>query len=122
MSGHFEKRLARELSRRSEVAFRKGLGGGAANCPVLFGLAPRKNDAGGHPFNIPLPRATDGFIEVVQIKNQFSVRRSERSEVLYMCISAELRMKARVRQTRQVGSHDRYRATKEGERRTRHSE
>ena len=77
--------------------------------------------AGGHPLDIPLPRARERLVEVVRAEDQPPVGRREGPEVRDVGVPAGLHDDAAVGGPREVGGHHRGGAAKEGERRQQHA-
>jgi hypothetical protein len=92
--------------------------------PSLFTAEPtltRGDDQAGHqPLEVPLERARQGLIEVVDVEDQASLRRAEQAEVGQVRVAAQLHSKVRPRAERQVGGHHARRTAVEGERRDQH--
>ena len=91
-------------------------------CSCLFvpGLAGGQYQGCGHTFQVPLERATDGFIEIVDVEDEAAVGRGKCAEVAHMSIAAELRFNAGIRNDSEVGSHDGCGAAEVAEGRLRH--
>jgi len=51
---------------------------------------PAEDEAGGHALDVPLEGAVDGFVEVVDVKDEAAVWRGEGSEVADVGVAAEL--------------------------------
>ena len=69
---------------------------------------------------IPLPRARQGLVEVVDVEDQPAFRGGEPAEVHQVAITAQLHREPSVRRRSQVGGHARRRSTEEAELRLRH--
>ena len=65
----------------------------------------RDLDACRKPLDVPLERAGQRFVEVVDVENQAAVRRSEASEVREVGVPAELHTKSRRGHEREVRCH-----------------
>ena len=70
-------------------------------------------DACHKPFDIPLPRARQCLVEVVDVEDKVSLGRCVQAEVRDMSVAAQLRGKPGIRGGRQVGGHQQRRAAKE---------
>ena len=115
-----------EVAQRREVAHRAAVGrdggphdGGAflAGEPVL----PAGDDqARRQPFDVPLPRAGQRLVEVVDVEHQVAFGRGEQPEVEHVRVPAQLRPDPGLRGRGQVAGHDGRRAAVEPERRLRH--
>ena len=75
--------------------------GGQHHLPALLGgepvLAPGYLQARGEPFDVPLPRAGQGLVEVVDVEDQAPLRRAEDAEVRQVRVTAGLHRQARYR-------------------------
>ena len=80
----------------------------------------RQDETRGQPFDVPLPRPGQGFIEIVDVDDQPPFRRREAAEIQQMAIAADLRVDPGDRRRRQIRGHDIGGATIERERRTQH--
>ncbi len=86
----------------------------------VAGAAAGKRYRRCHALEIPLEGTADGFVEVVDVKNEAAVGRGKGAEVAHVRVAAELRDDAGIRQQGQIGSHDRDGATKVAEGRRGH--
>src|SRR5882724_8479817 len=89
-------RLSGEVFDGPAVAFDERLCGFPRTGAVVTGLLARYNNAGRHTLDVPLPWSANGFIEVIHVKNQLSIRSGEGSQVPYMRIATQLDMDTRV--------------------------
>ena len=78
---------------------------GAPLLVVEAPVAARDGEAGGKALQIPLERPGQGLVEVVDAEDQLPVGRREGSEVREMRVTAELRVQARPRHSRQIRRH-----------------
>ncbi len=83
-------------------------------------LATRDRDARRQALDVPLPRARERLVEVVDVEHQIPLRRGEAAEVRQVRVPAQLRREARARRARQIRGHDVRRAAEERERRGHH--
>ena len=88
---------------------------------VEAAVAAGDGEAGDQPLDVPLERAGQRLVEVVDAEDQPPVGRAERTEVRQVRIAAELHVQARPRDARQIGRHRVRRAAIEGERRDEHA-
>ena len=72
------------------------------------------------PLHIPLPRAGQGLVEVVDVEHHLPLRRGEHPEVRQVRVTADLGVQAGAGGGRQVGGHDQRGAPIERERRHQH--
>ena len=84
-------------------------------------IASGDGEAGHQPFDVPLERAGQRLVEVVDAEDQLPVRGGEDAEVGQMRIAAQLHRQAGSGRARQVGGHQVGRTAVEGERRDQHS-
>ncbi len=84
-------------------------------------VAAGDRDARREALEVPLPRAGQRLVEVVEVEHQAAVRGRVAAEVGEVRVAAELRRQARARRGGEVGGHDRRRAAEERERRRRHA-
>ena len=82
--------------------------------------AAGQHQRSGHALQIPLERAANGFIEVVDVEDEAAVGRGIGAQVAHVRIAAELAHDAGRGQLGQVRSHHRRRAAKVSERRLGH--
>ena len=108
--------LLREPSHRGAVALgrRQGeLAAGLGGEPVV----PAGHDqAGGQPLDIPLERARQGLVEVVDVEYQVPLGRRERAEIRQVGVTAHLHPKPGGGRVGQVRGHRQRRAPVVGER------
>ena len=78
-------------------------------------------EARGEALDVPLPRAGQGLVEVVDVEDELPFGCSEHAEVRQMRVAATLHPYSGMRCVREVGSHDRGRAAVERERRDEHA-
>ena len=93
------------------------------DCPsigVEAAVAPRHGEARDQPFEVPLERAGQRLVEVVEVEHQRPIGRRVRTEVRQVRIAAELGVDARPRQPGEVGRHQVGGAAVEGEGRDEH--
>src|SRR5204862_6676271 len=88
---------------------------GLALWPLEAAIASANRDAGGKPLDVPLERAGQRLVEVVDVEDELAVRGLEDTEVREVCVTAELDAQARIGTRGQVGGHDRGGAPVEGE-------
>ena len=79
------------------------------------------DDAGRQPFDVPLPRGRQRFVEIVDVEEDIALRGREAAEIHEVSVAAGLHAKSGGGGRGQVGRHDRSRAAIEGERRLRHT-
>ena len=72
-------------------------------------------DARRQPLHIPVDRARQRLIEVIETEDQRTLRSLEQAEVQQMGVTAELCCQPAARRPCEVGSHDRRRASVERE-------
>ncbi len=84
-------------------------------------FAPRDRDARHQSLEIPLPRARERLVEIVDVEDQAPLGRAEEAEVRKVGIAAALNVEAGTRRRREVGGHDRRCAAIERERRGEHA-
>src|SRR5664280_2574209 len=87
----------------------------------VIGFASSQHQARGHALYVPFPRSTDGFVEVVDVENEPSVRASISSQVANVRVAANLRVNAGVRKLGEVRGHHRNGPAKEPEGRSCHA-
>ena len=68
--------------------------------------ARRHESAGSKTFQVPFPRSGQRLVEIVDRKNEVTLRRCEHAEISDVCIPAGLHWEARYRRVRQVARHD----------------
>ncbi len=108
--------LLRELAHRGAVAFGRRQGdlapglGGKAVVPSGHGQAR------GQPLDVPLERAGQGLVEVVDVEDQPPLRRGERAEIRQVRVPAQLHPQPGGGRAGQVRRHRQRRAPVEGER------
>ena len=83
-------------------------------------IAPCDGEAGDEPFDVPLERAGERLVEVVDAEHHSPVGRGEAAEIRQVGVAAELRVKGRPRACREVRGHQIGGAAVEGERRDEH--
>ena len=91
--------------------------------PLLGGepaVAAGDLEARRQPLDVPLPRARQGLVEVVDVEHQLPLGRGEHPEVRQVRVTAELDGQARAGRGGQVGGHDQRGAAVERERRDQH--
>ena len=84
-------------------------------------VAARDREAGGEPLDVPLERAGQSLVEVVDVEDEPALRRGERPEVGQVRVSAELNAKPGCGSRRQVCGHRQCSPAVEGERRDEHA-
>ena len=85
-------------------------------------VRPRsEREARREPLDIPLPRARQRLVEIVDVEDLAPFRRREAAEVHQVAIAARLHANARVRRGRKVGGHVERRTSVEREGRHRHA-
>ena len=72
---------------------------------VEAAVAAGDGEARGEPLHVPLERARQRLVEVVEAEDEPAVRRGEDAEVREMRVAAELGVQARPRHAREVGRH-----------------
>ena len=77
--------------------------------------------AGGHPLDVPLPRAGQRLVEIVRAEDESAVLSCKSAEVRDMGIAASLHDNPRIRRRGEVGRHHGRRTAVERERRDEHS-
>ena len=82
--------------------------------------AARQNNAGGHALYVPFPRATLGFVKIVDVQRNLLVGRGKEAEILYVRIPAHLDFNLCMPPCAQIGRHDFNRSAKENEWRLAH--
>jgi hypothetical protein len=115
VSGDLEYGLAREAVDGVAVTGDKGLGRHVAGGVAVAGFAAGEDEGGGHAFDVPLPGTRDGFVEIVEVEDEFAVGGGEGAEVLDVGVAAELDGEAGVGEAGEVGGHDGDGAAEEGE-------
>ncbi len=88
-------------------------------CPAIrreADVAPGDLGAGGHPLDVPLPRAGQRLVEVVRAEDEPAIRSRESTEVRDVRVPARLHEDTRIGRGCEVGRHDGRRPTVEGER------
>ncbi len=81
---------------------------------------PDHHHAGRQPFEVPLPGARRGLVEVVDVEQQPSLGRGEHPEVRHVGVSAQLDVQAGRGGPGEIGGHEARRAAQEGEGRLEH--
>ncbi len=104
----------RAAVRRGAARGRAALGRGEAVGP------PGEHEAGGEALEVPLERARQRLVEVVDVEQERALRRGEHPEVHEVGVAAELHRQRRPRQRGQVHRHHGGGAAEEGERRREH--
>ncbi len=99
----------------------KDVNGVAAGGRFLAVFPSRKHETGGHALQVPFEGRGAGFIEVIDVEDEASVRRGVGAEVTYMGVAADLRDDSGVGQCGQVRGHDRRGTAKEAEGRNEHA-
>ena len=84
-------------------------------------IASGDSEAGHQPLDVPLERARQRLVEVIDAEDQLPVRGGEDTEVGQMRIPAQLHRQVGAGRARQVGGHQVRGAAIEGERRDQHS-
>ena len=105
-------RLAVLAHRRSRMSARS-----ASGEPVV---APGDRQARGEPLDVPLPRARERLVEVVDVEHELALGRAEDAEVREVGVAADLGRDPRSGCGREVGRHDHRGAAVERERRREH--
>ena len=77
--------------------------------------------AGGHALYVPLPRGTDGLVEIIDVKNQRAARSGICSDVANVSVTADLGGHSAGRQAGQVSGHQRDRSAEKSEGRGGHT-
>ena len=119
-AGHIHDWHAREGMHRSAIAPEQNRGRLAAGGILAAGFAAGQDNTGRQALHIPLKRPADGFVEVVDVKDQPAIGRGVGAQVAHMRVPAELGKDAGMGQHRQVGGHDRNGAAKKTKGRSRH--
>ena len=117
---HRQERLVRKGAHRAAVSpdsRQDDLAAGLAGEPVR---PPGHGQAGGQPLDVPLERAGQGLVEVVDVKDQPPRGGGERAEIGQVRIPAQLHPQPRGGGGGQVGRHRQRRAPVERERRHQH--
>ena len=83
-------------------------------------VASHDLEAGREPLHVPLPRAGERLVEVVDVEQHLPLGRAEQAEVRQVGVTAQLHGDPAYRGRRQVGRHDQRGAPVEGERRDQH--
>jgi len=65
-----------------------------------------QDNAGGHPFYVPLPGTALGFVKVIDVERNLRVRRGKEPEILNVRISAQLDFNFGVARFPQICSHN----------------
>src|SRR5215471_7527898 len=84
-------------------------------------FASSKHEARCKTFQVPFERRTNGLIEIVDVKDEPSIRSSVGAQVAHMSIATNLVHNSRVRKQRKIGSHNRHSAAKKSEGRGSHA-
>ena len=87
---HVQQRLPREAAHRGAVTFGRRQDDLAAGLGGESVVASRHGQAGGQPLDVPLERAGQGLVEVVDVEDQPPLRRGERAEIGQVRIPAQL--------------------------------
>ena len=82
-----QHRHAREELHLGAVAGEEGCGGGAAVARLRARLAAGEDKAGGHALDVPLERAADGLVEIVDVEDEAAVKRGEGAQVCLLYTS-----------------------------------
>ena len=102
-----------------------GPGHGLVDRLALLGveatIASGDGEAGHQPLDVPLERAGQRLVEVVDAEDQLPVRGGEDTEVGQMRVAAQLHRQVGAWRARQVGGHQVGGTAVEGERRDQHS-
>ncbi len=92
------------------------VGGGFARFGVAgFGGLAGEEDAGSEPLEVPLEGAADGFVEVVDVEDEFGVDTGVGAEIADVGVAAELGDDAGIGLEGEVIGHDRHGSAKEAE-------
>ena len=83
-------------------------------------IAAHDLEAGRQPLDVPLPRAGEGLVEVVDVEQHLPLGRAEQAEIRQVGVAAQLHGDPGHRGGRQVGRHDQRGAPVERERRDQH--
>src|SRR6185437_3162275 len=89
---------------------------GAAVGPGEASVPSHDLEARRQPFHVPLPRAGEGLVEIVDVEQHLPLRRAEQAEIRQVGITAQLHGDPGHRGHRQVGRHDQRATPVEGER------
>ena len=89
-SARFERRHLGKCAHLCGVAVNKSFHGLARRSVLVSRFAPGHNQGCGHALQVPLERAADGLIEVVDVENQPAVGRRIRAQVAHVGVAAEL--------------------------------
>jgi hypothetical protein len=103
------------------VGSHHGLRGVAALAVFQSGFTAGKDDARGQAFYVPLPRASQSFVKIVDVKNDAAFGRAVTAEIQQVAIAAELGVQAGDRSGGEIGGHDGSGAAEKRERRFAHS-
>ena len=104
----------------SRYAARRGRADRPPRLRVEAAVAARDGEARDEPLDVPLERARQRLVEVVDAEDEAPIRRGERAEVGQVGVAAELDLAARARRVGQVRGHLRRGPAEEGERRHQH--
>ena len=88
---------------------------------VELAIAPGDREARDEALDVPLERAGQRLVEVVEAEDQPPVGSGERPEVRQVRVAAQLRVQRRARAVREIGRHQAGGAAVERERRRQHS-
>ncbi len=121
VTGELDHRHTRERGGEAAVMQSKDVHGVATSRLLLPIFPSGKDQAGGHALEVPLERRRAGFIEVVDVKDEPTIRSGVGAEVAHMGVAADLRDDSGVGHCGEVRGHDRHGAAKEAEGRSEHT-
>ena len=121
IAGKLQHRHTRQGRGKAAVIGSEDVHGVATGGRLLPVFASCEHDTGGHALEIPFEGRGAGFIEVIDIEDEATIRCGVGTEVAHVGIAADLRDDAGVGQCGEVGRHDRHSAAKETEGRSEHA-
>ena len=121
ISGQINATHSSEASKSPAVAFHQIQYGSQSVLVPAASFAAGEKKARRQAFKVPLPRAADGLVEVVEVEDEVSIGRGIGAEVADMGVAAKLHVQTRHRRSRQVRRHQRSGAAKKGESRGCHA-
>ena len=117
---HFQLRHAGKCAHLHGVSLDAGRGGSSRGAILVARGASGQHQRRCHALQVPLERAPNGLVEVIEVEDQPAIGRGECAQVAHMRVAAKLAHDPGGRKLRQVGGHHRRRAAKVSERRLRH--
>ena len=115
VAAEFEYGHGGESAHHAAVLVSKVEDGGATCGAFDAGFPAREDEAGGETLDVVLERATDGFVEVIDVEDEATVGSGKGSEVEDVGVAAELCGDASIGMAGEVGGHDGDGAAKEAE-------